>query len=66
MVRPTEQIVSRLKVAENSLLGRKTSGVKIINNEIESGVAVASIGKVRESESEVQEEIRETQQIENK
>lgn len=66
MIITTEGIVIRLKVADISLLGRNTSGVKLINIDIESGVAVASIAKVRESESEVQEEIRETQQIENK
>lgn len=66
MIITTEGIVIRLKVADISLLGRNTSGVKLINIDTESGVAVASIAKVRESESEVQEEIRETQQIENK
>ena len=66
MIITTEGIVIRLKVADISLLGRNTSGVKLINIDIESGVAVGSIAKVRESESEVQEEIRETQQIENK
>ena len=66
MIITTEGIVIRLKVADISLLGRNTSGVKLINIDIESGVAVASIAKVRESESEVQEEIIETQQIENK
>ena len=66
MIITTEGIVIRLKVEDISLLGRNTSGVKLINIDIESGVAVASIAKVRESESEVQEEIRETQQIENK
>ena len=66
MIITTEGIVIRLKVADISLLGRNTSGVKLINIDIESGVAVASIAKVRESESEVQDEIKETQQIENK
>ena len=66
MIITTEGIVIRLKVADISLLGRNTSGVKLINIDTESGVAVASIAKVRESESEVQDEIKETQQIENK
>ena len=66
MIITTEGIVIGIKVADIDLLGRNTSGVKLINIDIESGVAVASIAKVRESESEVQEEIRETQQIENK
>ena len=58
MIITTEGIVIRLKVADISLLGRNTSGVKLINIDTESGVAVASIAKVRESESEVQDEIK--------
>lgn len=50
MIITTEGIVIRLKVADISLFGRNASGVKLINIDIESGVAVASIAKVRESE----------------
>lgn len=63
MIITTEGIVIRLKVADISLLGRNTSGVKLINIDTESGVAVASIAKVRESESDVQEEIKESQNM---
>lgn len=54
MIITTEGIVIRLKVADISLFGRNASGVKLINIDIESGVAVASIAKVRESEQDAQ------------
>ncbi|CVI69109.1 DNA gyrase subunit A [Clostridiales bacterium CHKCI001] len=63
MIITTEGIVIRLKVSDISLLGRNTSGVKLINIDTESGVAVASIAKVRESESEVQEETKELENV---
>ncbi len=54
MIITTEGIVIRLKIADISLLGRNTSGVKLINIDTESGVAVASIAKVRESEQDAE------------
>ena len=57
----TEGIIIRIKVDDTALLGRITSGVKLIN--IAEGVTVASIAKVRketmiidESQEEGEEE----------
>ena len=43
----TEGIIIRIKVADTALLGRITSGVKLIN--LDENVTVASIAKVREN-----------------
>ena len=58
----TEGIIIRIKVADTALLGRVTSGVKLIN--LKDGITVASIAKVREdktiiSETEEVEEVSE-------
>jgi DNA gyrase subunit A len=45
----TEGIIIRIKVVDTALLGRVTSGVKLIN--LKDGVTVASIAKVREDKS---------------
>ena len=50
----TEGIIIRIKVADTALLGRVTSGVKLIN--LNEGVKVASIAKVREDKSLINEE----------
>lgn len=52
MIITTEGIIIRIKVEDISTLGRNTSGVKLINIDPESEVRVASIAKVRESETE--------------
>ena len=52
MIITTEGIIIRLKVSDISVLGRNTSGVKLMNINPESDVRVASIAKVRESEQE--------------
>ncbi len=44
----TEGIIIRIKVADTALLGRITSGVKLIN--LKDGVQVASIARIKESE----------------
>ncbi len=49
----TEGIIIRIKVDDTALLGRVTSGVKLIN--IEEGVTVASIAKVRKEDMIVEE-----------
>ena len=46
MLITTEGIIIRIKVADTALLGRITSGVKLIN--LDENVTVASIAKVRE------------------
>ncbi|MBR3811352.1 MAG: DNA gyrase subunit A [Agathobacter sp.] len=45
----TEGIIIRIKVKDTALLGRVTSGVKLIN--LKEGVTVASIAKVREDKT---------------
>ena len=47
MLITTEGIIIRIKVADTALLGRITSGVKLIN--LDENVTVASIAKVRET-----------------
>ena len=58
----TEGIIIRIKVNDTALLGRITSGVKLIN--VDEGVTVASIAKVRKEdmimeESEVEDSTEE-------
>ena len=45
----TEGIIIRIKVKDTALLGRVTSGVKLIN--LKEGITVASIAKVREDKT---------------
>lgn len=49
MLITTEGIIIRIKVSDTTLLGRITSGVKLIN--LDSHVTVASIAKVKEDKS---------------
>ena len=49
MLITTEGIIIRIKVSDTALLGRITSGVKLIN--LSQNVTVASIAKVREDKS---------------
>jgi DNA gyrase subunit A len=49
MLITTEGIIIRIRVSDTALLGRVTSGVKLIN--LKDGVTVASIAKVREDKS---------------
>ena len=58
----TEGIIIRIKVDDTALLGRVTSGVKLIN--IPDGVSVASIAKVRK-ENAIMEEAEESEETEN-
>ena len=65
MLITTEGIIIRMKVEDISLLGRVTSGVKLIN--MDEDITVASIAKVREDKSLVsQEEVEETEDDESK
>lgn len=55
MLITTEGIIIRMKVSGISHLGRVTSGVKLIN--LDEGVKVAKVAKVREEDiEEVSEE----------
>ena len=49
MLITTEGIIIRIKVSDTALLGRITSGVKLIN--LDENVTVASIAKVREDKT---------------
>ncbi|MBR4027899.1 MAG: DNA gyrase subunit A, partial [Lachnospiraceae bacterium] len=54
MLITTEGIIIRIKVNDTALLGRVTSGVKLIN--LKEGVTIASIAKVREDKALIDEE----------
>jgi DNA gyrase subunit A len=54
MLITTEGIIIRIKVMDTALLGRVTSGVKLIN--LKDDVTVASIAKVKEDKSLIPEE----------
>lgn len=54
MMITTEGIIIQLRVEDISILGRITSGVKMIN--LEKGVKVAQIAKVREKVSNGEQE----------
>jgi DNA gyrase subunit A len=60
MLITTEGIIIRLMVKDISVLGRITSGVKLIDIDIDKDVSVASVAKVRESNTSTtaEEEIK--------
>ena len=60
MIITTEGIIIRLMVNGISVLGRNTSGVKLINVDTSKDISVASFAKVRESESSTSENLIET------
>ena len=62
MLITTEGIIIRIRVADTALLGRVTSGVKLIN--LSEDVTVASIAKVREDKSLIpnEDETEETEE----
>ena len=49
MLITTEGIIIRMSVSDISVIGRNTSGVKLMNIDHDSDIKVASIAKVRES-----------------
>jgi DNA gyrase subunit A len=61
----TEGIVIRISVNDISVIGRNTSGVKLMNINQESDIKVASIAKVREDDSKSEEEGIEEEENEN-
>ena len=61
MMITTEGIIIQLRVEDISVLGRITSGVKLIN--LEEGVKVAQIAKVREKVSDGNQEIENLEDI---
>ena len=62
MMITTEGIIIRLQCSDISILGRITSGVKLIN--LSDGATVASFAKVREKEEEKDKEDKEKQPTE--
>lgn len=59
MLITNEGIIIKMKVNTISVIGRNTSGVKLMDIAPESGVVVASIAKVRESSEDEDEELNE-------
>ena len=57
MMITTEGVVIRMGVEGISMLGRNTSGVKLMN--VDDNVIVASLAKVRDEEVEEESEISE-------
>ena len=55
MLITNEGIIIKMAVNDISIIGRNTSGVKLMSIDSESGIAVASIAKVRESEKQKDE-----------
>ncbi|MBE5964451.1 MAG: DNA gyrase subunit A [Lachnospira sp.] len=51
MLITTEGVIIRMKVSDISVIGRHTSGVKLIN--LEDGVLVATVAKVRTEDTEI-------------
>ncbi len=51
----TEGIIIRLSVGDISIIGRNTSGVKLMNVNADSNISVASITKVRDSSNKSEE-----------
>lgn len=51
MLITTEGIIIQMEVNDISIIGRNTSGVKMMNINQESDIVVASIAKVRESDN---------------
>lgn len=51
-----------MAVNDISIIGRNTSGVKLMSIDSESGMAVASIAKVRESDNQKDELAEETEE----
>ena len=54
MIITTEGVIIRMQVAGISVLGRNTSGVKLIN--LDEGVKVAKVAKVREGDETKEED----------
>ena len=59
MLITTEGIVIRMSVDDISVIGRSTSGVKLMSIDADSDIKVASIAKVRESAVKAEEDLEE-------
>ena len=56
MLITNEGIIIKMAVSNISIIGRNTSGVKLMSIDFDSGISVASIAKVRGSENKDEEE----------
>ena len=56
MLITNEGIIIKMGVSDISIIGRNTSGVKLMSIDPDSGISVASIAKVRESDNKEPEE----------
>ena len=63
MLITTEGIIIRIRVSDTALLGRITSGVKLMN--LKNDVVIASIAKVREDKSLIQNDEEATEEGES-
>lgn len=63
MLITNEGIIIRMGVSDISIIGRNTSGVKLMNVDAESDVRVASIAKVRDSGTKEEDESSEEQKL---
>lgn len=63
MIISTQGIIIRMMCKDISVLGRVTSGVKLIN--MDDNISVASIAKVRESSNKTEEDVLKSLEIEN-
>ena len=52
-----EGVVIRINVKDISVIGRSTSGVKLMNVDKESGIRIAGVAKVKESAEDAEEDI---------
>ena len=59
MLITTEGILIRIGVNDISIIGRNTSGVKLMNIDSESNIRVATIAKVRENSTQEEDIIPE-------
>ena len=64
MLITNEGIIIKMAVGDISVIGRNTSGVKLMSIDSESGIVVASIAKVREGENKEEDESDETDETE--
>ena len=62
MLITNEGIIIRMSVDDISVIGRNTSGVKLMSIDADSNVRVATIAKVRES-SQGEEEAEESEEL---
>ena len=65
MLITNEGIIIRIKVSDISVIGRNTSGVKLMNIDSEKNEKIAGITKVRQESSESEDEDNENEDSES-